>query len=307
MNTEEFIKKAKKVHGDKYDYSKVNYINSNTKVCIICPIHGEFWQRPNNHLNGCGCSKCTKFRNKYTTEEWIEYAKSIHGNKYDYSKVIYKTSKDNVIIICPEHGEFNIRPDNHNHGEGCPVCRYIKSSNGIRKNIDEFISQCKKVHGNKYDYSKVEYKNNKTKVCIVCPKHGEFWQTPDNHLSGKGCPRCSQSKLEESTKEFLIENDIPFEEQKSFEWLKFKSPMRLDFYLPQYNVAIECQGIQHFKPLEHFGGNEAFEYSIEKDKKKASLCAENGIKLMYFSNERYGNFLGEKVYHSLSKLIKGVK
>lgn len=307
MNTEEFIKKAKKVHGDKYDYSKVNYINSNTKVCIICPIHGEFWQRPNNHLNGCGCSKCTKFRNKYTTEEWIEYAKSIHGNKYDYSKVIYKTSKDNVTIICPEHGEFNIRPDNHNHGEGCPVCRYIKSSNGIRKNIDEFISQCKKVHGNKYDYSKVEYKNNKTKVCIVCPKHGEFWQTPDNHLSGKGCPRCSQSKLEESTKEFLIENDIPFEEQKSFEWLRFKSPMRLDFYLPQYNVAIECQGIQHFKPLEHFGGNEAFKYSIEKDKKKASLCAENGIKLMYFSNERYGNFLGEKVYHSLPKLIKGVK
>ncbi len=307
MNTEEFIKKANKVHGNKYDYSKVNYINSNTKVCIICPIHGEFWQRPNNHLNGCGCSKCTKFRNKYTTEEWIEYAKSIHGNRYDYSKVIYKTSKDNVTIICPEHGEFSIRPDNHNHGEGCPVCRYIKSSNGIRKNIDEFISQCKKVHGNKYDYSKVEYKNNKTKIRIVCPKHGEFWQTPDNHLRGKGCPRCSQSKLEESTKEFLIENDIPFEEQKSFEWLKFKSPMRLDFYLPQYNVAIECQGIQHFKPLEHFGGNEAFEYSIEKDKKKASLCAENGIKLMYFSNERYGNFLGEKVYHSLSKLIKGVK
>lgn len=307
MNTENFIEKAKRVHGDKYDYSKVEYIGTYDKVCIICPEHGEFWISPNNHLNGSGCSKCTKFRNRYTTEDWIKHAKTIHGNKYDYSKVKYKSARENVIVICPEHGEFSIRPDNHNHGQGCPVCRYINSSASIRKNISDFISECQKVHGDKYDYSKVEYKNNKTKVCIVCKEHGEFWQTPDNHLKGKGCPRCSQSKLEETTKEFLTKNNIIFEEQKTFDWLRFKNPMRLDFYLPKYNAAIECQGIQHFKSLEHFGGENGLKYSIEKDSKKSILCAENGVKLFYFSNENYSKLLGKKVYHDLNKLFEEVK
>ena len=307
MNTKTFIEKAKRVHGDKYDYSKVEYKGTNEKICIICPIHGEFWQRPNNHLNGSGCSKCTKFRNHYTTDEWIKRAKQIHGDKYDYSKVEYKSARENVIVICPEHGEFSIRPDNHNHGQGCPVCRYIKSSNAIRKNIDDFVSECKRVHGDKYDYSKVEYKNNKTKVRILCKKHGEFWQTPDNHLHGKGCPKCSQSKLEEETKEFLNKNNIIFEEQKTFDWLRFKYPMRLDFYLPLYNVAIECQGIQHFKSFEHFGGEDGLKYNVEKDNKKSVLCSENGVNLFYYSNEKYKKYLGKKVYHDLNDLLKEFK
>jgi hypothetical protein len=307
MNTEEFIEKAKIIHGDKYDYSKTEYNGCFEKVCIICPEHGEFWQSPNNHLNGSGCSKCSKYSNHYNTKEWVKKAKEIHGDKYDYSKVEYKSAKKNVIVICPEHGEFSIRPDNHNNGQGCPICRYIKSSSAIRKNVDTFISECKKIHGNKYDYSKIEYKNNKTKVCIICSEHGEFWQTPDNHLKGKGCPKCSQSKLEEKTKEFLIENNVIFEEQKTFDWLLFKKPMKLDFYLPTYKVAIECQGIQHFKPFEYFGGEDGLNYNIEKDNKKSVLCAENGVKLFYFSNENYNKLLGKKVYHDLNKLLKEIK
>lgn len=307
MNREQFIAKAEKVHGKKYDYSKVEYNGCRTKVCIICPKHGEFWQEPSNHLNGSGCPRCTKYRNRYTTEEWISKAKLIHGNKYDYSKVNYTNSKTKVCIVCPEHGEFWINPDNHFIGQGCPKCRYIRSSSAIRKNIDDVINDFKLVHGEKYNYSRVEYKNNKTKVCIICPEHGEFWQTPDNHMKGKGCPHCAQSKLESITREFLTENGIEFIEQKGFDWLRYKNPMRLDFYLPKYNTAIECQGIQHFEALKHFGGDKGLEYNAIKDVKKASLCFENNVKLLYYSNEKYDSFLGKKVYHSLSKLLREVK
>lgn len=307
MNREQFIAKAEKVHGKKYDYSKVEYNGCRTKVCIICPKHGEFWQEPSNHLNGSGCPRCTKYRNRYTTEEWISKAKLIHGNKYDYSKVNYTNSKTKVCIVCPEHGEFWINPDNHFIGQGCPKCRYIKSSSAIRKNIDDVINNFKLVHGEKYNYSRVEYKNNKTKVCIICPEHGEFWQTPDNHMKGKGCPHCAQSKLESITREFLTENGIEFIEQKGFDWLRYKKPMRLDFYLPKYNTAIECQGIQHFEALKHFGGDKGLEYNAIKDTKKASLCSENNVKLLYYSNEKYDNYLGKKVYHSLNKLLKEIK
>lgn len=307
MNTEEFIKKAVAKHGNRYDYSKVNYVNTFTPVCIICPEHGEFWQRPNNHLNGSGCPKCTKYRNRYTTEEWVNKAKLIHGDKYDYSKVKYINAKTKVCIVCPEHGEFWISPDNHFIGQGCPVCRYVKSSSAIRKNINNVIDGFKQVHGSKYDYSKVVYKNNKTKVRIICPEHGEFWQTPDNHMNGKGCPHCAQSKLEANTKDFLAENGIEFIEQKGFDWLRYRNPMKLDFYLPEYNVAIECQGIQHFEALKHFGGNDGLEYNTAKDIKKANLCSENNIRLLYYSNEKHDNYLGKKVYHSLNKLLEEIK
>ena len=187
FTTEEFIQRARKVHGDKYDYSKVEYVNNRTKVCIICPEHGEFWQTPDSHMLGNKCSKCSGSK-KLTTEEFIEKAKQIHGNKYDYSKVEYKGNKIKVCIICPEHGEFWQMPINHcskNNHNGCPICAKTIVANKLRKNNSYFIEKAKQIHGDKYDYSKVEYVNNRTKVCIICPEHGEFWQTPDNHLKGK--------------------------------------------------------------------------------------------------------------------------
>jgi hypothetical protein len=123
MGVEEFISKSKEIHDDKYDYSKVEYVNAQTKVCIICPIHGEFWQRPLDHIkNKSGCPRCVG-RNK-TTEEFIKKAKEVHGNKYDYSKVEYKGAFTKVCIICPEHGEFWQVPNNHLNGKGCPYCNH---------------------------------------------------------------------------------------------------------------------------------------------------------------------------------------
>ena len=299
-----FIEKAKKVHESKYDYSKVEYINNHTKVCIICPKHGEFWQTPRAHLGGNGCSKCkgekTKERQTLTTNEFIEKAKKVHRSKYDYSKVKYINTKTKVCIICPKHGEFWQRPNDHLKGKGCYECNANKVSNEI-----VFTLQAKQVHGDKYDYSKVNYVNNKKKVCIICPKHGEFWQTPHAHLGGNGCPKCRTSKLENDLKKELENNNIHFEQQKSFDWLFSNKKLHLDFYLPDYNVAIECQGIQHFKSVKQFGGDKNLELQINRDKIKQNLCQENDIKVLYWSN--IGIEYPYKVFEDINELIKAIK
>lgn len=186
MSTDEWVEKAKKVHGDKYDYSKVEYIDADAKVCIICPEHGEFWQKPSNHLSGRGCNMCRK-SHQMTTEEFVAKAREIYGGKYDYSKSEYVKSSIKTTIICPEHGEFKIIPNNFLQGQECLECTKEKHRENQEKT---FIESAKKIHNNKYDYSKVKYVDYKTKVTIICPEHGEFEQIPFYHLRGQGCPKC---------------------------------------------------------------------------------------------------------------------
>ena len=198
---EDFIKVAREVHGDKYDYSKVYYNGSKEKVCIICPNHGEFFQRPGDHINGRGCPRCGG-TTKLTEERFIRKAREVHGDKYDYSKVEYKNITTKVCIICPDHGEFYQIPNSHIRGSGCSECGKLKSIDGRIYTKGIFIKKAREVHGDKYDYSKVEYKNSATKVCIICPDHGEFYQKSNSHLQGQGCPRCGGSeKL--NTEEFV--------------------------------------------------------------------------------------------------------
>ena len=188
-----FVEQANLVHKGKYDYSKVEYINSKTKVCIICPEHGEFWQEPSSHLRGRGCPKCGGGY-KYNNNDFITKAHEVHGDWYDYSKVLFEKVTDKVCIICPEHGEFWQTPALHLRGSGCKKCASIKLSRLYTKNCNYFITKAKEIHGDKYDYSKVEYVTTHTKVCIICPEHGEFWQTPAQHLRGRGCPKCANIK-----------------------------------------------------------------------------------------------------------------
>lgn len=190
-NTEEFIKKARKVHGDFYDYSDVSYINSKTKIKIICPIHGEFEQTPSKHLFGRGCNLC-KGGVKYTKEQFIEKATGVHEGKYDYSQVDYTNSHTKIKIICLIHGSFEQTPNAHIVGQGCPKCV------GKNKTTDEFIEMARKIHGNKFDYSLTNYKNSKIKVKIICQFHGLFEQTPSNHLNGQGCPECGFESISKS-------------------------------------------------------------------------------------------------------------
>ena len=203
LTTEEFIKRAREVHGDRYDYSKVEYVNNQTKVCIICKEHGEFWQAPYTHLNGHGCPKCAykgdRQRHIYSQEEIIEKIRSLYGERYSFEKVKYKAMKVPIILVCHEkdengveHGDFSMRPVNifSSHQE-CPKCSKENRIKLQRKPVEKFIEEATKVHGGLYEYYKVDYVNGKTKVCIVCPIHGDYWQSPTNHLKGKGCPYCS--------------------------------------------------------------------------------------------------------------------
>jgi len=200
--TETFIAKAYKVHGDVYDYSKVEYIESSLKVTIVCKKHGEFQQTPNGHLMGHGCSKCGTESNvkkiTYTQSEFIEKAKKVHDNVYDYSKVEYTGYGKKIVVICNIHGEFNIIPTAHICGRGCQKCSFEKQHNHCRSNVEEFIEKSQKVHKEIYDYSKVRYINNETNVIITCRKHGDFLQTPASHLRGYGCQKCGIEKVTDS-------------------------------------------------------------------------------------------------------------
>ena len=241
MNTKIFIEKSKLIHGDKYDYSKTNYISPKEKVCIICPKHGEFWQKPYNHLNGQGCSKCRyeMLSNKYkkTTEKFIEEAKQVHGNKYDYSKVDYNLCQDKVTIICPIHGEFKQRPLSHIQGQGCPKC-----SGNYKLSLKNFIEEAKQIHGNKYDYSKVDYINAHEKVCIICPKHGEFWQTASKHLNGRGCPQCGGSNRL-TNKDFIEKSKLIHGDRYDYSNIKYINS--------NTKIRILCPKHGEFEQLPH--------------------------------------------------------
>ena len=307
LTTELFIEKAKNIHGDKYDYSKAEYVNSRTKVCIICPEHGEFWQEANSHLQGEGCRKC-HLENKpkqMHTDKFIEKARNIHGDKYDYSKVEYVNPKEKVCIICQEHGEFWQNPYNHLNGKGCPKCGLKKCADIKRKSIKQFIEEAKKIHGEKYDYSAVEYVNAFEKVKIICPKHGEFWQEPHNHLKGNGCPICRNSKLENIVSEELKMNSIDFVQHADYKIFTWLGKQHLDFYLPKYNIAIECQGEQHFTKYRFEKSDKRLEKRKRLDLLKKKLCMDNKIKLIYFSDiPKYETFLGEKIIKNNKELIE---
>lgn len=194
-----FIQKAIAVHGNKYDYSKVEYVNCKTKVVITCPEHGDFSQTPDKHINcKCGCPVCAG-NVAGTTDKFIKDAVDVHGNKYDYLKVKYINNKTDVCIVCPKHGDFWQKPYNHLMGNGCPVC-----ANNIVLTTEEFVRKACEVHGDYYDYSKVVYSGNRNPVTIVCRIHGDFDQRPYAHLDGAGCPACGITKRLQSRDEEQI-------------------------------------------------------------------------------------------------------
>ena len=460
LTTEDFIEKAKEIHGDKYDYSKVGYIDCKNKVCIICSEHGEFLQIPNSHLQGAGCPKCAidrsklttedfikkvkdRFGNQYTfekteyinsdekvmltckkhgdfsvtpnklfgmnrycpkcrreearrkqTEKWkkqfvekhgdrfdytligdiipnnttklpikcrkhnhifyqdvnhhlhykwccpicetenasermsddldafIKKARITHGDKYVYSKVEYVTSQTNVCIICPEHGEFWQRPAAHIRGCGCPQCALMEASLRILKTKEQFIEDARKIHGGKYDYSKVEYIDCKQKVCIICPKHGEFWQTPDAHVQGHGCSVCKSSSLETQVRVLLENSGVEFISQKSLRELTNEmlgdKPQRIDFFLPQYNLCIECQGQQHFRPTT-FGkvskekAEELYKKNVLYDNFKYNALKKYDFDIVYLTKpflikyDTDGWYENKKVFYNVDTLYEYIR
>lgn len=194
--TEQFIEDARKVHGDKYDYSKSIYVDSRTKVEIICPIHGVFWQLPNTHLRGANCKACSiEHKSKercYTTEYFIEQAKSVHENKYSYEHTVYQKCNIKVIITCPIHGDFEQTPTCHLQGQGCPKCGEINRCDAHRTKWEDLLNRFKEIHGDKFEYDQNGYRSINDKIKIFCKKH-KFWfdQQITHHLDGRGCPVCN--------------------------------------------------------------------------------------------------------------------
>jgi hypothetical protein len=283
--TAEFVIEATILHSDKYDYTKVNYTNRNIKVIIICPIHGEFEQTPNGHLKGYGCYSCGRNSTKTTRNKFIEKAEKIHGFFYNYSNINYIGALNCITIECPLHGEFTQKATNHLNGSGCKQCSLDKVSNDFSDDTDTFIKKAKLVHGNKYDYSKVNYVDNRTKVTIICSKHGDFEQLPSNHKSGTRCPLCIISKGEEKILEWLLENDIEFTPQHRFPDCRDKRPLPFDFYLPKYNTCIEYQGRQHFETIQQWGGVLGLKDRQKKDKIKLDYCSFKKINLISIKHD----------------------
>ena len=309
---EEVIERFKQVHkGENLDYSKVKYKNMHTKVCIIDhdldengEEYGEFWQEPSAHLKGCKHPK--KCRNKSALKyyersniiDFIEKAKKVHGDKYDYSKVDYINAHTKVCIICPEHGEFWQTPNNHLQGKKCPMCSKELHKYLNLMDTKEWIYKAKELYGNKYDYSKVDYINAKNKVCIVCPKHGEFWQEANSHLMGHICPLCSNgmSKDENEIFEFIKEY-IPSTIKRDRNILNGKE---LDIYVPSKRIAIEYHGLRWH--TEFFAGKTKY-YHINK----LTQCIDNDIKLIQIFEDEYvtnKNVVLNKLLHILNIDLK---
>jgi len=220
------------------------------------------------------------YMKKLTTESFILKSKKVHGDKYDYSLVEYKDSHTHIDIICPTHNIFKQKPYCHLNKEGCRKCSDELKFQKRRHNKDIFIERSQKVHDNKYDYSLTMYRNSRTKVDIVCPKHGVFTQSPPHHLNGAGCPICKSSKGEIEVQKFLKNRNINYIQQHTFNDCKNLKVLRFDFYLPEYKICIEYDGRQHFNPIDMFGGDRAFELLRKNDEIKNTYCSENEINLI---------------------------
>ena len=294
---DEFISRAIDVHGNKYDYSLVSLDNLQSKVCIICPVHGKFTQFAFSHINkNRGCRKCFSETKVINIDEFITRASKMHNNKYDYSLVKYKTLNDKINITCPIHGVFIQSATKHIGGNGCTKCN---SRPPVTTEI--FINKAKEIHGDLYSYDKTVYMPGKQpSVIITCKVHGDFKQNVNKHIGDKnGCPKCRSSHGEILISKILDSLNIKYESQKRFSDCRHKKPLPFDFYLPDYNTCIEYQGEQHYRTSAIWGfTQERLEMQQYRDSIKREYCIKNSITLIEIKYTRNYDY----IYGVLSKL-----
>lgn len=290
LTEQDVINKFKNIHGTTYDYSLVNYQGDSKKVKIICSEHGVFEQQPACHIRQKqGCPKCGRkkvndiIRTRLIgNDEFIKRIEKIFGkDAFDYSKLKYQGAHKDVTLICKSCNNNETKdPRSFYGGYGCLKCK-PKQCNPKQITKEQFIKRAKEIHGNRYDYNRIEYKTLYNDVEIICPKHGSFFQKPTTHIHSKSnCPECNISKGEEVIGMWLNSKGIKYEFQ--YKVKIDNSNHYYDFYLPNHNIMIEFNGMQHYKPIKFFGGQEAFEYLQIRDKIKKQYCLENQIELLIF-------------------------
>ena len=303
---EKIIEESKAIFGEEYDYSLVEGALPNTKIKIICHKHGIFEKTPYEHINKeIGCPYCVKEKRKKLLTHFIKDANLIDRNIEIVGE--YESMTKPLKFKCKTCDyEWEALPSKIQGGEGCPKC-----ANKIKPTKHEIINEAIKIHGTKYDYSAVNIeeatKENHYKIKIICPEHGIFEQSYHLHLNGGGCPLCHESKLERKTRLMLENNSIEYTAYWKSNNLKNTLPLSLDFYLPKYNVAVECQGKFHFRPINALGGINAYNKQHENDIIKYKFCKEHNIKLLYYTEDNYEEFLGEKLFKNTDDLLKEIK
>lgn len=274
---EEFIQDSILKHGNLYNYDDVVYVNNKVAVWIKCNSKNHrFLQRPDRHIRGDGCAKCSGSYKK-SNDEILKELHLIHGNKYEYPNFNYTDNKQKIKIYCKEHKhDFTINYKSHHSGVGCKKCK-----------IEKYIPLFKQIHGEKYDYTLSEYNGANRNITIVCPIHGNFEQNPFYHLDGCGCQKCGifTSSGEQHIEQYLKTNHINYISQHRFIDCKFKNTLPFDFFIPSLNIAIEFDGEQHSQIVEFFGGEQEFIKQKKKDKIKDDYCEINKIKLIRISKK----------------------
>ena len=292
------IDRLNKIHNFKYTYIGEKVVGQTSKIKLIDNLtKDEFFYRVDRHLKGM----CP---NKVTVNYFKIKSSKLHDNKYDYSLILkINNNSDKVKIVCPYHGIFNQSVSNHmNLKDGCPVC----TGRG-KWNNELLISEFKKTHLDKYNYSLVEFTGVSNKIKVICNTHGTFEQTIYHHLKGQGCKLCKSNSIgEEYIKLHLEEMEIKYIQQHGFDTCRYINKLSFDFYLPEYNICIEFDRIQHFKEVKQFGGKKEFNNTLKRDECKNKWCLENNIKLIrikYDQISEIGEILNIELSHKNKSLV----
>jgi len=264
LTTQQFIEKAQVVHGDKYDYSLVSYVNNKTKVKIICKEHGVFEQTPNNHLN-YGCKFCGGTQ-LMDNESFIDSSNTVHNNFYDYSNVIYLNSSTEVTINCPIHGNFKQTPNSHISGHGCRNCGYDKTTKYKKISKEEFLLKAYEKHSNRFDYSITNYTDYNSSINIICKEHGIVSIKAKNHLIGEGCKKCT-NKLKS------INNHIKTNTKQKIKQLQSVHQNKYS-----YNKVTEIENYNSFIKIEYpLHGEFEQKYNSHRRGHGCNKCAKNNF------------------------------
>ena len=225
------------------------------------------------------------------TASFIKKASAIHDSKYDYSKTEWVNNCTEVIITCPKHGDFVIKPKAHIRGNGCRYCACESRAECNSDSFEDFLGKAISQHGDIYDYSEAKevYIDSKAQIPIICKKHGVFWQIPRKHVFGQGCPVCCSSHGAEKIFLYLKNVGVKFIREFSFEDCRDSYPLPFDFYLPDYNLCIEYQGRQHFEDIEAWQKHGGLKYVQAHDKTKREYCISHGLQLITipYQDEEY--------------------